>query len=284
VLRDSESLSAVLSELCRQAALGCGLTWVLASRVRDGVWSPWRLHDARAAQSDHPAWVRNTAIELERLALESAVTATVRPATVSDARRDERVHPPLRRLLAAQSFAVAPIAVRGSVFGLLHGDRRGSAPEITDEDRDRLWSFARSAARIIDRADQRERLTAQEQLVSATTSAARDATAAAQSQIGLTQLVGRVMPSAGHSRDADAPLPLAAVQRSLTPREREVLRLIVHGLDNAGIAERLIISRGTAKSHVRSIMRKFSTVNRAELIANYYRMALGDGVTRARID
>jgi DNA-binding CsgD family transcriptional regulator len=270
----------VLSELCQQAARGCGLTWVLASRIRDGVWSPWRLHDGDAGQSDHPAWVLNTAIELERLALESAVTTTVLPATVSDARRDKRVHPPLRRLLGTESFVVAPIAISGVVVGLLHGDRRGQAPEINDEDRDRLWTFARSAARIIDRADLQQRLVAQEQLVRTTTNAAHETTTAAQSQIALTQLVGRVTPNPSHDPDALAPLPLAAVEGSLTPRERDVLRLIVRGLGNSAVAERLIISPGTAKSHVRSIMRKFGTVNRAELIGSYYGMASGDGVRR----
>lgn len=42
----------------------------------------------------------------------------------------------------------------------------------------------------------------------------------------------------------------------LTPREQEVLALMVEGLSNPGIAERLVVSRSTAKAHVSNILSK----------------------------
>jgi two-component system nitrate/nitrite response regulator NarL len=45
----------------------------------------------------------------------------------------------------------------------------------------------------------------------------------------------------------------------LTPREREVLRLIGGGCDNAAIADALVISPHTAKRHVASVLRKLGT-------------------------
>jgi len=53
----------------------------------------------------------------------------------------------------------------------------------------------------------------------------------------------------------------------LTEREREVLALMVEGLTNPQIGERLVVSRSTAKAHVSNILSKLGVSNRAEAIA-----------------
>lgn len=58
---------------------------------------------------------------------------------------------------------------------------------------------------------------------------------------------------------------------SLTKRELEVLALMVEGLNNPTISERLVISIGTTRSHVSNILSKLGVSNRAEAIAKALR-------------
>jgi len=53
----------------------------------------------------------------------------------------------------------------------------------------------------------------------------------------------------------------------LTAREREVLTLMIYGLNNTQIAERLVVSRSTVKFHVSNILSKLSATSRTEAVA-----------------
>ena len=53
----------------------------------------------------------------------------------------------------------------------------------------------------------------------------------------------------------------------LTDREREVLALMVEGLNNTEISNRLIVSRSTVKFHVSNILSKLHVSSRTEAVA-----------------
>ena len=53
----------------------------------------------------------------------------------------------------------------------------------------------------------------------------------------------------------------------LTPREKEILALMIEGLNNNEIGERLFISLSTVKFHVGSVMTKLEVSNRVEAVA-----------------
>jgi DNA-binding NarL/FixJ family response regulator len=87
--------------------------------------------------------------------------------------------------------------------------------------------------------------------------------------------------AAGGERDAADDAALA----ELTPREREVLALVGRGLSNAEIAEHLVLSPLTAKTHVARLFSKLGARDRAQLVVIAYESGLvvaGGPADRAR--
>jgi DNA-binding NarL/FixJ family response regulator len=67
---------------------------------------------------------------------------------------------------------------------------------------------------------------------------------------------------------------VTALLNSLTEREREVVALVAAGLSNDEIAERLVVSPATAKTHVSRAMIKLGARDRAQVVVLAYESGL----------
>jgi DNA-binding NarL/FixJ family response regulator len=63
--------------------------------------------------------------------------------------------------------------------------------------------------------------------------------------------------------------PNAPAPEELTPREHEILALLVEGLSNKEIAERLVLQRQTVKNYGHVVMQKLGIHSRLELIRSF---------------
>jgi DNA-binding CsgD family transcriptional regulator len=147
------------------------------------------------------------------------------------------------------------------VVALFHVGRRGEG-EVPADDVDVLDAFASAYSLLHERMLNTERV--HQQRTSIARAAAR-----------LTEEADRIAAAAISFDDddtrVDAPAvaadsPLAA---TLSDRERQVFERLVLGASNAEIADELVITVETVKTHVKRILRKIGAINRSEAIALY---------------
>ncbi|WP_085948533.1 helix-turn-helix transcriptional regulator [Candidatus Protofrankia datiscae] len=265
LLRTVISSKALEDRVCEEIAANCGFARVLLSRVEDGVWRPWKVNKMIRDEPWFAAWVQRE-ILLDDLVLEAELLSERRPGLVTNT-ADPRVHP-IIRAGEATSYVVAPITPAGRVVGFLHADHGSGGHTCDETDRDVLWAFSEGFGHLYERSVLVERLRLQRDRVRQTLAVV----GAALEELTEAEIELVTAP------DDDTPVARTAssVFRSeggldeLTAREREVLALIAGGASNQEIAEQLVITVGTVKTHVKHILAKLGAVNRSQAIAAYH--------------
>jgi DNA-binding CsgD family transcriptional regulator len=267
-LRRIASSAALLDRVCAEVVECCGFPRAMLTRVEGDWWLPWMAYfsDDRELEERFVEWMNTKRFRADL----GYNLLALRPVVVRDAVAAAGAFGPMIEFSKTPSYVAAPINPAGRLVGVLYGDPGPTGPPVDEIDRDILSAFADDFGLIYARVALVERMRAQRDRVGEAFESAENTMASlANAEIELSRAPEGRLPSDGDEPGLEATAPPQAVVELLTAREAEVLAMMVRGASNAEIAERLIIKKGTVKSHVKHILRKLDAVNRAEAISKY---------------
>jgi DNA-binding CsgD family transcriptional regulator len=279
-IEELRMITSPASMLARAPAALCGaskLRRVLLSVTGEGRMVAEASHFTgdRAGAGAVLAELRANPIRLEHPLIETELLRRRRATIVDDAQVHPRVDRRLVELMGWSSYAAAPLVVGSQVVGILHADR-GAGQKLDVLDRDVLWEFTSRLAQAYESASLRRTLRHEREQIrefldwlrarsgELTDAPIRLATVQRPPRVPLSP--PQPVPAGGERDDR------MVFEGLLTRRELDVLRLLADGKSNKAIAEALVISDGTVKFHVNSILRKLHVANRAEAVARYLRL------------
>jgi LuxR family transcriptional regulator, regulator of acetate metabolism len=269
----AEMLARAPAALCSASAF----SRALLSVVRDGLMVAEHAHFAgdQAAARVAVEQLRLAPTRLEHALIETELLRRRRATIVLDAQLHPRASRELSQVMGWSSYAAAPLLVGGSVIGVIHADR-GREAHLDVLDRDVLWEFASGLGQAYESAGLRRTLRHERdqmrqflEWLGARSSELTDA------PVTLAGVHGAPLPP---PQPLEGPAPLeghddrVVFEGLLTRRELDVLRLLADGRSNRQIADALVISGGTVKFHVNSLLRKLRVANRAEAVSRYLRL------------
>jgi DNA-binding CsgD family transcriptional regulator len=267
-LRRVGNSAAQLDRVCKEVVESCGLARAVLTRVEAGQWLPWMAYFPEDRDLEHRfvEWMNQQHFPVEALGRD---LTRLRPVVVEDALGHAGTFKPMILFARTRSYVAAPVAPSGRLLGVLYADHGETGRVVDALDRDVLWSFTEDFGRIYERMVVIERMRSQRnQVREAFEFADSMMRALASADIELAPGSEERTPDEnGHNLETPKAAPI--VDELLTPRELEVLAMMVRGASNVVIAERLAIKQGTVKSHVKHILRKLDAVNRAEAISRY---------------
>jgi LuxR family transcriptional regulator, regulator of acetate metabolism len=268
----AEMLSRAPALLCDSSAF----TRAVLSLIRESVMTAEHVHvegNERAARAALQQ-LRAAPTRLEHSLIETELLRRRRATLVLDVPVHPRTDRRLAGIMGWRDYAAAPLVVGSQVIGVIHADR-GAGGRLDVLDRDVLWEFANGLGQAYESAGLRRTLRHERdqmrqflEWLNARSSELTDAAVTlvgARSAVPPPQALDGPAPPQGHD-------DRVVFEGLLTRRELDVLRLLAEGKSNKGIADALVISGGTVKFHVNSLMRKLRVSNRAEAVSRYLRL------------
>ncbi len=220
-----------------------GFDRALAARVSDARWNLHYMYDDL-----EPSWAAEVVAQgkatpplLDGSIIESDAVSQGRPAMVFEVQDNPRVAKYLVRIGRTESYCVAPLSIRGHVFGLIHGDCYHQRRRVTVQDQHALSMFAEGLSHSLARITVLERATALE---------------------GQMRSLARDIELCGGAATPEIP-----GRNDLSRRENDIAELVATGESNRQIARRLGISEATVKTHLTHTFRKLGIASRSELLA-----------------
>ena len=267
-LRSLESSGEISRGAPAELRAACGFTRVMSSSARGSRWLPDTMRSTDHADPDAAEFARfsqkDNAIPLAHLLPETQMVRHRVPVIVSET--SPHAYKPLVQVTKTTSYVAAPIVTTRRVIGFFHADRIGQAGKVTRSDRDSIALFAAEFAVLFEHSALAERIQQQRSRLTGGLQAIIEGidnlTVEFSSAIPPEPL-GNAM---GQSRGDPAP---GKQSRTLTDRERQVMRLVAGGATNHVIAAELVLSVDTVKTHVKNIMGKLHATSRADAVAKY---------------
>ena len=251
----------------------CGFDRAMVTRIRGSVIVLHSVHIPSDPELARRAleYGERTRPRLDHLLIETEMVRRRGPILVADVRSEPRVHREFTQLVDATGYVAAPIISAGRAIGFLHADFRDRGKIPDEVDREHIWAFAEAFGYLLERASLLERLRTQRAQIRGLL---QSADVLLRSYADADVIFSGAEGDTASSVLAHLPPPLPAspavdLDGLLTRREQEVLKLMVEGAQNRQVADQLVISPGTVKSHVARILRKLGAANRSEAVARY---------------
>jgi LuxR family transcriptional regulator, regulator of acetate metabolism len=273
-LRAIGSMEQMLVKAPEAVCTHCEFKMAILWRVEEGVVTPvsgYSAEDPHFFEKVQRFCGELAPLQLDAIVLESDMFRRRGPLIVHDALNDPRVIRELTRASNIHSYVAAPVMPEGRVIAFLHASTL-AVDDILD--RDVLWAFAEGYGYALERTILLRRLHDQGERI-------RELVVSTESVLAEIRQAGLQISTASEGLQAAESEPVRAamfsapdsrVHQLLTRRELEIMELLAHGETNRQIADRIVVSEGTVKSHVSQILRKMQAANRAEAVSKFMRL------------
>jgi DNA-binding CsgD family transcriptional regulator len=268
-LRRLDSSAVMSRRAAAELREACGFTRVMISSARGSRWLPDTMRPTDHGDPDAAEFARfaqnDNEIPLARLMPETEMVRhrvpVLVPATGSHA------YQPLVQVTRSTSYVAAPIVTSRRVIGFFHADRIGQTSNVSQGDLDSIALFASEFGVLFEHTALSERARQQRTEWETALRAAVDGLGAPRMSLApMAGLDDTRSDSQVGTKDEGAD---SRHSQALTERERQVVHLVATGATNQIIAQELVLSVDTVKSHVRNVMRKLHARSRADAVAKY---------------